>query len=667
VQIPDSDALKPTNVTAEAWVWLDPNVTNNGGEYIIFKRNTWTYLYEGYALAKARFDNGNGTYTDRFQFLVTRNGNQVALNSTTVAQRGVWYHVAGTYDGNKSTLWVNGVAESSATPGFALDYGTRPVFIGTSGEPAPYTGYLAGIIDEPSIYNRALSTNEIAAIYSAGSAGKCKPAPDCTPAPVGLVAWWPGDGNANDVFGANNGFVTNEVVNYTNGEVDLAFSYNGAGGYVEVPASSALNVGLGAGFTLEGWIKPDDLVNQLPLFEWQYDGTEVGVHFWTSTTGGAGSLYANIIDTNNNAHSFYSAAGILTTNYQHVALTYDKTTGLACIYRNGVIVASQNLGVFTPKTQSNVLLGARTYLTGAVPQFIFSGSLDEMSLYNRALSTNEITAIYNAGSAGKCQTVAAIIQQPLNQTMVTGSGTTLSVGLGGTGPFTYQWRFNGANISGATNATLTLANLHSNQSGHYSVVITTPGGTLISSDAIVTVIAQDILIYSYSGKEQITTFSQDLAYNYSGQMLLIPAGTNGTFVGWANINGKKQYWVSPLTDYLWITVARKNSHNYTVLGRAGDGIDPNGYPHLWSSLHRGVNTQLAIAKKRTFSFPDTFSCVDNHIYPDTNTGKIIMVDASSTYQFAPANTQTANNAGQTLTDLVNALTKSLEKQGYQKQ
>jgi hypothetical protein len=177
VQIPDSDALKPANVTVEAWVWLDPNAnTSPAGEYIIFKRNSWTYLFEGYALLKESLDNGDGTYTDRFEFLVTRSGNQVIIYSTTVAQRGVWYHVAGTYDGNQLTIFVNGVAEASAIAGFALDYGTRPVFIGTSGEPAPYTGYFAGIIDEASIYNRALSTNEIQAIYSAGSAGKCTPA-----------------------------------------------------------------------------------------------------------------------------------------------------------------------------------------------------------------------------------------------------------------------------------------------------------------------------------------------------------------------------------------------------------------------------------------------------------------------------------------------------------
>jgi alpha-tubulin suppressor-like RCC1 family protein len=173
VQIPDSAALKPANVTVEAWIWLDPNVSPSSNEQIIFKQNSWSYYFEGYTILKAHIDNGNGTFTDHFQSVVSANGNQIAINSITAVQRGVWYHVATTYDGNQLTLYVNGVAEASAIAGFPLDYGTEPVFIGTTGVPGVYINMFAGIIDEASIYNRALASNEIAAIYNAGSAGKC--------------------------------------------------------------------------------------------------------------------------------------------------------------------------------------------------------------------------------------------------------------------------------------------------------------------------------------------------------------------------------------------------------------------------------------------------------------------------------------------------------------
>jgi hypothetical protein len=166
VKIPDSPALKPTNVTCEAWVWLDPSAPpNRGGESIIFKKNTWSAFFEGYSLLKLPVDNGNGTASDRFQFCISRNGRQVAINSQTVVQRGVWYHVAATYDGHQTTLYVNGAAEASAVAGLALDYGNDPVYIGTSGTWAPYLSMFAGIIDEPSIYKRALSAAEIKKHY----------------------------------------------------------------------------------------------------------------------------------------------------------------------------------------------------------------------------------------------------------------------------------------------------------------------------------------------------------------------------------------------------------------------------------------------------------------------------------------------------------------------
>ena len=68
------------------------------------------------------------------------------------------------------------------------------------------------------------------------------------------------------------------------------------------------------------------------------------------------------------------------------------TSGLARLYRNGQEVASANLGTFTPNTASDLLLGKRT----SPPGINYTGVLDEMSLYNRSLSSNEIAAIYNA-------------------------------------------------------------------------------------------------------------------------------------------------------------------------------------------------------------------------------------------------------------------------------
>jgi hypothetical protein len=58
---------------------------------------------------------------------------------------------------------------------------------------------------------------------------------------------------------------------------------------------------------------------------------------------------------------------------------------------------------------------------------------------------------------------------------------------------------------------------------------------------------------------------------------------------------------------------------------------------------------------------------DTHVYPDPQSGKMVLREASSTYNFAPSTTRTANNNGQTLVDLVNNLTASLAQRGYKLQ
>lgn len=173
VEIPDAANLKPANVTVDAWVKFDaldsPGASEPGLQYIVFKRNTHPVFFEGYTLQKIRVGG-----VDRIRFIVTSaTGVQVFPTSTTVVAAGQFYHVVGSYDGSAVRLYVNGVLEDQRLASFPLNYGTRPVFIGSTEE--PYNGRLKGVVDEVSIYNRALSASEIQAIYNAGSAGKCKP------------------------------------------------------------------------------------------------------------------------------------------------------------------------------------------------------------------------------------------------------------------------------------------------------------------------------------------------------------------------------------------------------------------------------------------------------------------------------------------------------------
>jgi len=226
----------------------------------------------------------------------------------------------------------------------------------------------------------------------------------CSAAPAGLVSWWPGEGNGNDLAGLNPA-TPQSLVTYAPGEVHEAFQMNSFGAYLSVAASASLNAGPGAGLTVEAWISPTNVNGFHPIVEWNNGGT-IGTHFWLGRAPtDVGLLYANLVDTSGNYHLVYSAQNAVAPNvFQHVALTYDHTSGVATLYMNGAVVAQSNLGIFVPQTGYPLWFGVRPGDSPGDSTYgsYLSGLLDELTLYSRALTPNEIQSIYNAGSDGKC-------------------------------------------------------------------------------------------------------------------------------------------------------------------------------------------------------------------------------------------------------------------------
>jgi hypothetical protein len=218
-----------------------------------------------------------------------------------------------------------------------------------------------------------------------------------------LVSWWPAEGNANDVYDGNSGTLHNGA-GFGAGKVGQAFNLNGTDAFVSFAASSNLNVGISSGLSVECWISPNNVSRVQIISEWNDGAGNIGVHFYHSDPGigGVGSLAANIMDTSGLTHIFASAPNLVTrSNFQHVALTYDKASGIGKLYYNGTLVATRNVGVFTPQTTYPLYFGTRVSGPAAVGSY-FAGLMDEVSLYNRALTDSEVVAIYNAGSSGKC-------------------------------------------------------------------------------------------------------------------------------------------------------------------------------------------------------------------------------------------------------------------------
>ena len=79
-----------------------------------------------------------------------------------------------------------------------------------------------------------------------------------------------------------------------------------------------------------------------------------------------------------------------------------------------------------------------------------------------------------------------IVQHPVSQTVALGGSVSFAVAATGTGPFTYQWRKNGAPIPGATAATLSISSILVTDAAEYTVTVTNPGGNATSQPATLT-------------------------------------------------------------------------------------------------------------------------------------------------------------------------------------
>jgi Concanavalin A-like lectin/glucanases superfamily/IPT/TIG domain/Divergent InlB B-repeat domain/Putative Ig domain len=167
VQIPDAPALQPVSLTVEAWVLLD----STSGLRVVFAKPLGSGTNDSYVLW---LSSGilNGAVCDA-------TGCTYVSAPSPPLTTGTWYHVAHTVDSSakQQVLYVDGVQVASAATTLSPSYDTQALFLGRDTDNTQAASFLNGLIDEASIYNRALTPAEIASIYNAGPAGKEPVAP----------------------------------------------------------------------------------------------------------------------------------------------------------------------------------------------------------------------------------------------------------------------------------------------------------------------------------------------------------------------------------------------------------------------------------------------------------------------------------------------------------
>ncbi|HEY2329016.1 MAG TPA: LamG domain-containing protein [Verrucomicrobiae bacterium] len=216
--------------------------------------------------------------------------------------------------------------------------------------------------------------------------------------PSGLVALWSGEGDGADSVNGNNATLTD--ISFADGKVGQAFSFNGTSSYFEIPDNQILDVGSGEGFTVSAWIKPSNVYGIYNIIEWNdyLCAFEIGQH-----PSDQGILLASVFDSDRNNHFLRSGAGTIVANvFQHIALTYDKASGVGTLYVNGTVVAQSQLGSYVPLTKGGLRIGYRPSNPGdwSYNRF-FVGLMDEISIYNHALSASEIQSICTEQNNGE--------------------------------------------------------------------------------------------------------------------------------------------------------------------------------------------------------------------------------------------------------------------------
>lgn len=232
-----------------------------------------------------------------------------------------------------------------------------------------------------------------------GMIGTITVAASCTPPPSGMAGWWPGDGNARDIQGGNNGALLNGTT-FAAGKVGQAFSFDGVDDYVAVPHNNNLNPT--GPFSVDVWVNANaqQTNNQSLIIDKSHGWTDsTGWAIQTNPDGTACFFYGTGGGGSGDFHGTCTQASILDAQWHHLAGVWTGTE--IRIYEDGVL---QNTLAFATAPANNtreVRLGSSW--GGGTPTRFFRGLIDEAEYFNRALTQTEISAIFNAGAAGKCK------------------------------------------------------------------------------------------------------------------------------------------------------------------------------------------------------------------------------------------------------------------------
>ncbi len=349
----------------------------------------------------------NGGYQQRWKISLPNHGKPVFtthaggvccsdLDSGTPLTVGTWTHVVMVHDGAQDIIYFNGVQVNAKTSTGALDKTSSPLGIGY--DPLNNNGFFDGSLDDIQIYNRALTAIEIAALYAAQNA---------TPVISGnLVADYQATGNANDATAYSNNATVQGAQLTTDrfGKANRAYSFNGIDQSLTAANSPQLN---SANTTISFWINPASLPASGETYilsdggyqeRWKISLPNHGKPVFTTHAGG---VCCSDLD---------SGTPLTVGTWTQVVMVHDGSQDI--IYFNGVQVNAKTSTGALDTTTKPLGIGFDPINNNNY----FHGSLDDIQIYNTALTAAEIAALYAAQNQAPTSTDTEAPCAPLNLT-----------------------------------------------------------------------------------------------------------------------------------------------------------------------------------------------------------------------------------------------------------
>ena len=496
VTVPYDAALNPPGpFTVEAW--LKPAAALTGGTltcplssvHIASPRSGWL-VYQSATGWNFRTYNQNGTAT-----LVNITGGGTLVTNT-------WYHLVAVWDGTNGYVYVNGaLAATSPATDPSTNFVANPDGAFTIGarSDGPTTFPYNGVADEVALYSTALTASTIAANYAAATTNAAGYA-----AQIGLlnpVAYW----RLNEAFGpviavnhgtrGTSGNGTYTPNSFAIGTPGLALGVAGP----QPPSNPGFASTNKAVQIDNGWVAAPALnmnTNTVTITAWiqrigdnaNFDGLVMttransepvsGIHFGPEAGNELRYSWNDAGNTYNFASGLFVPEGVWT----FVALVVEPAKATLYMGAAGACLQSSVNTV----AAANAAFAQGLFIGRDSTARIYSGNIDDVAIYNRSLSPEEMGVLYSAGVPPIPPSIAA---DPQSQSLVESDSATFSISACGSGVLTYQWYRNGAAISGANNASYTLNDLCATNSGDYTVVVCGSSCVTSSVPAMLTVAA----------------------------------------------------------------------------------------------------------------------------------------------------------------------------------